>query len=480
MKKNHLLFFCLTGLSLFLFVTDSPAVMRKVTLSDLVRKARHICYGQVVNLTSEWDENMTAISTTVRLSVFESLTGKAPVSLSFTVGGGVVGEIGQRNSNSPFFWPNERVIVFVDSQSRLVDEFQGKFQVHEGLVRERGLLLNAFFDEIRNIQSARMEGNFFPRPAEQAGNGSAICDYAISPYRWCEEKPMKDDFYINIKATENQIAACLGAALTWSNSGACFRFSYGGTSQVTGTAYDGTNVIYWGSYLPEQTLAQTTYWFNISTGCLLEVDCGFNDQLPWSTAGDGSAYDIETCMLHEFGHYLSLNHSQNPEAIMYPYYSGIKRSLSDDDKAAIIRMYGKCGEGEEPTWDSTYQLSIGSPESLALLRNYRDQILRRNPSGNREVKRLYSQSRELLQVLVSNPRLILQARRLIEENLPEIQKAVNRQEAVLQNQEGIYAFMDSLASSGSFKTRIWLKGLKREMVRCQRTGRKFQGFRIKR
>ncbi|MEW6378201.1 MAG: matrixin family metalloprotease [bacterium] len=480
MKKNHLLLFCLTGLSFFLFVTDSPAVMRKVTLSDLISRARHICYGQVADLTSEWNESMTAISTTVRLSVFENLKGKAPASLSFTVAGGVVGEIGQRNSNSPLFWPNERVIVFIDSQSRLVEEFQGKFQVYEGLVRERGLLLKAFFDEIRNVQSALMEGNFFPRPAEQAGNNSSFCDYSISGYRWCEENPMGENFYFNTRITENQRSACMSAALTWNNSGACFQFSYGGITQVTGTSYDGTSVIYWGSQLSEQTLAQTTYWYTASTGCLLEVDCGFNAQLAWSTTGDGSAYDIETCMLHEFGHYLSLNHSQNPEAVMYPYYSGIKRSLSDDDKAGIIRLYGTCGVGEEPAWDSTYQLSIGSPESLALLRNYRDQVLRRNPSGSLEVRRLYSQSSELLRVLASNPKLILQAHHLIEENLPEIQKAVNHQDAVLQDQEGISAFMDSLASSGSRRTRAWLGGLKRDMVRCQRTGRKFHGFRIER
>lgn len=489
MKRNYplLFIFCLIGVGIFFSCADSQALMRKATLSDLINKAGHICYGQVVDLKSEWDENMTSISTIVRLSVFERLKGSAASgSLSFKVEGGVVGEIGQKNSNSPLFWPNERVIVFIDPQYRLVDEFQGKFQVRDGVVVERGLLLSAFLTEIKDILCGKGEGNFFPRAAERLWPvDSARSDYSISPYRWCQENPMGEDFYFHLRTTENYRAACLEAALTWNSSGACFQFSYGGLTQISGTVFDGVNVIYWDSQLPDQTLAQTTYWFNASTGCMLEVDCGFNDRLAWSTNGEESAYDVQTCMLHEFGHYLSLDHSQDPAAIMYPYYSGIKRSLSDDDKAGIIRMYGRCEPGEEePTWEYVYQFSLVSPDNLALLREYRDQVLRRYPNGNEQIKRLYSQSHELMRVLISNPRLIIQARQLIEKNLPEIQKVVNHQEAVLQDQEAVYAFLDSLASasgSGSYiRMRVWLNGLKRELRLCQRTGGKFYGLRVRR
>ena len=120
----------------------------------------------------------------------------------------------------------------------------------------------------------------------------------------------------------------------------------------------------------------------------------------------------------------------------------------------------------------------GSSENVALLREYRDRVLSRSPSGKYQVNRLYSHSKELLQTLLTKPELILKAHQLIEKNLPEIQKAVNHQEAALQDQNGILAFLDSLASSVSPRTKIWISGLERELKRCQRTGMKFYGFKV--
>jgi hypothetical protein len=477
MKKNLLLFYCLIVLSSLTFSTDSQAIMKRVTLSYLTNKASYICYGQVADVKSEWNENKTSISTTVNLSVLESLKNKASVPLSLTVPGGTVGEVTQSNSNSPLFWPNERVVVFIDSRSRLVGAFQGKFQVLNDLVVERGLPLTSFLAEIKGVQSGRDEGNFSPRSDEDNGN-SSYCGYSVSPYRWCQDNPMGEDFYINTGATENQRSAIVGAALAWNSSGACFQFSYGGTSQVSGTTFDGTNIIYWDNQLDEQTLAQTTYWFNTTTGCMLEADCGFNENMIWNTTGEGSDYDIQTCMLHEFGHYLSLDHSKNSDAIMYPYYSSVRRSLSDDDITGITAIYGKCGDGGTPTWNAAYQLSVGSSENLALLREYRDQVLSRHPTGKYQIDCLYSHSKELLKILASNPKIILQAQQIIETNLPEIQKAVTHQGAVLQDPNDIFNFLGSLASCGSLRTKIWLNGLKGELKRCQKTGQKFYGFKV--
>ncbi|MEW5800687.1 MAG: matrixin family metalloprotease [bacterium] len=480
MKKGLLLLCCLIGLCPLFFPTHSHALMRRTTLSSLIHKARHICYGQIVDFSSEWDANRTSISTTVKLSVLENLKETAPVSLSFTVPGGCVGEVVQRTSNSPCFWQNERVVVFVDAGLRLVGGFQGKFHVNDSFVIERGLPIARFLAEIRGVQSGTQRGDFSPRPVEEAGIDSYTYGYSVSPYHWCQENPMGEEFYINAETTESQRSACLGAADTWNLSGACFQFMYGGISQTSGTAYDGTNIIYYDNNLDEQTLAQTTYWYNTSSGCMLEADCAFNDRISWSVSGDGADYDIQTCMLHEFGHYLSLDHSKNLDAIMYPYYSGVRRSLAEDDRAGIMAIYGRCNTAGEPTWNSTYQLTIGkSAENLALLREYRDQVLIRNPNGKYQIKCLYSQSKELLQILSSNPQFIVQAQRLIEKNLPEIQKAVNRQQAVLQDQDAVYAFLDGLASSSrSPKMKIWLNGLKRELSRCQQIGKKFYGFKV--
>jgi len=73
------------------------------------------------------------------------------------------------------------------------------------------------------------------------------------------------------------------------------------------------------------------------------VDCVLNDNFTWSTTATTRAgqYDVESVMLHQFGHYLSLDHS-TPPAIMQPTIpSGTqRRSLNVDDQYGIRAIYG--------------------------------------------------------------------------------------------------------------------------------------------
>jgi hypothetical protein len=77
------------------------------------------------------------------------------------------------------------------------------------------------------------------------------------------------------------------------------------------------------------------------TGCSVGSQCGdvyFLSQLPWNT--NGAAYDIATVMLHELGHSLGLPHSFNSASVMFPYYQGVRRTLSSFDIDAIRHLYG--------------------------------------------------------------------------------------------------------------------------------------------
>jgi hypothetical protein len=53
----------------------------------------------------------------------------------------------------------------------------------------------------------------------------------------------------------------------------------------------------------------------------------------------GTAVDLFTVALHEAGHALGLGHSDQPGAVMYPYYR-FASALSSDDIAAIQSLYG--------------------------------------------------------------------------------------------------------------------------------------------
>jgi hypothetical protein len=63
----------------------------------------------------------------------------------------------------------------------------------------------------------------------------------------------------------------------------------------------------------------------------------FDRDEPWSL--DGSERDLYSVALHEIGHTLGLDHSEDPNALMYYLYTGTDL-LQDDDIAGIQFLYG--------------------------------------------------------------------------------------------------------------------------------------------
>jgi hypothetical protein len=65
----------------------------------------------------------------------------------------------------------------------------------------------------------------------------------------------------------------------------------------------------------------------------------------WSVGAGG--VDLFSVALHETGHALGLGHSDNPGAVMYPYYR-LQTGLTADDIAGIQAIYGKSGATSAP------------------------------------------------------------------------------------------------------------------------------------
>jgi len=80
--------------------------------------------------------------------------------------------------------------------------------------------------------------------------------------------------------------------------------------------------------------ALTTVAFSTKTGQILDADMEINT--PLLTVGD-----LNFVVTHESGHFLGLDHSPDPTAVMYFQYGGgaVIPQLSDDDLAAICTAY---------------------------------------------------------------------------------------------------------------------------------------------
>jgi hypothetical protein len=89
-------------------------------------------------------------------------------------------------------------------------------------------------------------------------------------------------------------------------------------------------------------------------------DIFFDDSEPWSVF-DGGEFDLFLVAAHEIGHALGLNHSSDPNALMYPVLTRRTYGLSPDDAAAIQALYGE-NSGVQDTPQS-FPDDTGSEES---------------------------------------------------------------------------------------------------------------------
>jgi hypothetical protein len=73
-------------------------------------------------------------------------------------------------------------------------------------------------------------------------------------------------------------------------------------------------------------------------------DCYFDEGETWTNNGGTSGTDLYSVALHEAGHGLGLNHSDDPNAVMYPYYQ-FTTELKTDDILGIRALYASVGGG---------------------------------------------------------------------------------------------------------------------------------------
>lgn len=125
------------------------------------------------------------------------------------------------------------------------------------------------------------------------------------------------------------------AASTWSNCGADFTLSYDSGSSYSW--YDGNE---W----PSTWVGYTHCYWTLPDKHLYNVYSVFNTFWTFDDSGSPAAneLDVETVALHEFGHWLHLDHSDEEDATMWQYVDLGERdvTLLWDDVLGIIDIYG--------------------------------------------------------------------------------------------------------------------------------------------
>jgi hypothetical protein len=90
-------------------------------------------------------------------------------------------------------------------------------------------------------------------------------------------------------------------------------------------------------------------------------DMHFNTDESWNI---GANVDLFSIALHEAGHALGLGHSDQPGAVMYPYYH-LATGLAQDDITAILQLYA-VQDGQSPPSNPTPVTPAVSPLTLTI------------------------------------------------------------------------------------------------------------------
>ena len=97
------------------------------------------------------------------------------------------------------------------------------------------------------------------------------------------------------------------------------------------------------------TLAKTTVTFDHDTGEILDADIELNYAFNHITIGDDAvAFDLQSILTHEIGHFIGFDHSADPDATMNATYDEgdtSLRTLEADDVAAVCAAYDPARAG---------------------------------------------------------------------------------------------------------------------------------------
>lgn len=178
-----------------------------------------------------------------------------------------------------------------------------------------------------------------PAAAAQTDSGN----FALSDWWW--QSPVLD-YRVNLNgAPAGALEAINRAAETWNAiPGTQARLRYVGTTNAAVSADDGVNTVYWGSLAGSLGRTGTQLIIECDPACTTRpvgFDILLSNSAPIRVGVQGTqGFDLESLMLHEFGHALGLGHADASQVMFGVLTSGTEvRSLASGDRRAIEIRY---------------------------------------------------------------------------------------------------------------------------------------------
>ncbi|MBV7339057.1 matrixin family metalloprotease [Chloroflexi bacterium TSY] len=348
-------------------------------LAYLLMQADLVVRGQVTGIDGLWVENRSSIESFVTVDVLYhtgpkkagNLTPHQLIPIVFRSTGGFIEAegIGMMSPHLASFAVDDEVLVFLkavehheeEEHYRLVDHERGVFYISGGVaVRGDGVEQWHTRDLLQHINIELVEQNrtgLLPEQWEtlernrQADMITQSERLLFKHRRWVTPETVVP-FYINLNTPQadgdngsiNDFRhAILAAATTWSAvTEADFTLRYAGTTNTTQTGYNHVNEVVFVKKGRQERAALAQIWYT-RAGVIVEADIWINDDYVWDATGvpDANELDLQSALLHEFGHWLALGHYSQPAAAMFPKTSmgTVKRTLHSSDVAGISTVY---------------------------------------------------------------------------------------------------------------------------------------------
>lgn len=323
-----------------------------------------IVAGRVWAVHSHWNATRTLIESEAALVVEQTWVGHAGRTIQIRTTGGYLPDarLGLLSLHEATFTVGEEVLLFarqVESHWQVVAGAAGKFRRQGEQLMNADLALTLtrsdFVAGLERTLLARQSGGDMALPQRVARLRPVAAQPLLmsnAPLQKWATPHARADFYLNLNTAQidqgaNDRAAfrtaIINAATSWSTVPAAdFALHYAGESKATATGYNGINEVLFMPKGATERAAAAQVWYT-GDGTIVEADIWINDDVRWNATGQPAAdeVDLQSALLHEFGHWLILSHTAQVESIMFPKLAAgaTKRTLQSEDMAGISAIY---------------------------------------------------------------------------------------------------------------------------------------------